>query len=292
MSSNNNYKSLLHKIQIYFTDRFPILPLFIFTSLTAIAINTLFHTSSYLKIISISFIYLQFLFHIRILDEFKDYLYDKTNHADRPVQSGLISLKSLKIIGIINLLIIVILAVLISNLFLVLIFFISLLYTFLMYKEFFVSEYLRKRALLYLTSHEIVFIPLFIFFYSSLWNSIWIPNNISQISHFLFLILPITIIEFGRKMKHRKNHKGDITDDTYAFIWGEENSLRIFILLILLEGLLSLNIIGINHFVPIVINTLSLLLFLISFIHSKILIENNMIITTLIALLIPICLII
>ena len=161
-----------------------------------------------------------------------------------------------------------------------------------MFKEFYVSEYLRKRALLYLFSHQIVFIPLFIFFYSSLWNRLWIPNNISQVSHFLFLVLPITIIEFGRKMKHRVNHKGEITNDTYAFIWGEKNSLRIFTLLILLESLLSINIVGINQSIPFGLILLSIVLFLISYSSSRILIENNMILTTIIALLIPISLLV
>ena len=156
-----------------------------------------------------------------------------------------------------------------------------------MYKEFFVRDFLRKRIGLYLISHEIVFIPLYIFFYSAFQNSIWLPNDLSRLSHLLFLIFPVIIIEFGRKIKQRKNHNGELTDDTYAYVWGEENSLRIFILLIFLEGILSINLNGINYHVSIVIIAASVVLFILSFVFPRILIRNNMLLTTFFALSIP-----
>jgi hypothetical protein len=235
------FKSFLKYLKI----RFPLLPLSIYSLLTMICINRLFGQLQYTKVLILSFIYLQFFFHLRILDEFKDYKYDSTYHSDRPVQKGIISLYFLKIIGIVNLLILLVLSFFVSVPSTIPLLLVSLLYTFFMYKEFFIGEKLRSRIILYLISHEVVFIFLFLYFYSVFQNHLWFSSNISDVCGFIYLLIPIPLIEFGRKIKPRYDSQHRQTDDTYSYHWGEIKTIRLFSLLVLLAGSLSLSI---NHF--------------------------------------------
>lgn len=287
MLNNTGPNSIIHIFKIYFTDRFPTLPLFAYTTVSAFAINTIGKEMIYIKVFAVSVIFLLFLIHLRIMDDFKDLNYDNLNHVDRPVQQGLVSLPLLKVLGTTNLILLLIIGYLASNPLILSFLIFSLSYTFFMYKEFFIPEFLRKRIFLYLFSHEIVLIPLFLFFYSLLAEKVWKPVNIFQLSHFIYLILPMVIIEVGRKMKHRLDRFGKPTDDTYAYVLGEKVSLQLFIALLLLEVFLSLRIPAYNTLSSLFIFTFTLTLFISSIRWHQALIKNNVAITTFTGLLIP-----
>ena len=98
-------------------------------------------------------------FHLRVLDEHKDYEEDCKHYPDRVLQRGLITLRHLKILGacavagMIGLSSLCGIAALVSVL-------MALAYSFLMAKEFFVPAWLKRHFLTYAVSHMLI-MPLF-----------------------------------------------------------------------------------------------------------------------------------
>ena len=101
--------------------------------------------------------------HLRVFDEHKDYEEDLKHHPDRVLQSGMISLKHLKILGAGAIAIELLLAAmwmptgkpaaLVSVA-------IALAYSILMLNEFFVGQWLKKHFLIYTISHMMI-MPMF-----------------------------------------------------------------------------------------------------------------------------------
>jgi 4-hydroxybenzoate polyprenyltransferase len=102
-----------------------------------------------------------FLLRLRIFDEFKDHAHDTLHYPERPLPRGLISKNELRFMLV---------AVFLSEIMLLFfggywtapLFYAALGYSLLMYKEFFLGTWLRKRFTLYVVSHELLLIPLFI----------------------------------------------------------------------------------------------------------------------------------
>lgn len=284
------YQTSFNNFKLYLSSRFPFVPLFLYSLITSLAISSFLSKDNYFKVIVVAFIYLLFFFHLRVMDEFKDFAYDNKNHEDRPVQIGLISLDFIKRLGLINFLIMSFLALIVSfgNVFLIFLF--AMGYTTLMYKEFFVPDYLRNRPMLYLFSHEVVMIPLFIFFYSAINNNLWLFDNTEKASAFIYTLIPVILIEIGRKLEHRHNKKGEETNDTYVYLWGTGKSIRIFAGLIFISGLISVNIQDFNIYFSNGIIFISLIIFLGSYLFPKIIVKSNMALTSLIALTLPLLL--
>ncbi|HEY7216022.1 MAG TPA: UbiA family prenyltransferase [Thermoanaerobaculia bacterium] len=96
-----------------------------------------------------------FFFHLRVFDEHKDYAEDAVHYPHRVLQSGLITLEHLKALGE---------ACLAIELFLTLwrgipaltAWFAAFFFSLLMFKEFFVRDWLKRHFLLYATSHLLV----------------------------------------------------------------------------------------------------------------------------------------
>lgn len=271
----------------YIKERFPIVPLFLYTTATQIGINTLISSYSPIKIVYASFIYLLFLLHLRILDEFKDYTYDSEKYPNRPVQKGVISLNELKLFGIVNIILIFFLALIVESVSYSLGLIVSMLYTGLMYKEFFIKNILKKNITLYLLSHEIVFIPLFIYFYSIFFGSFWVPATLEEVFIVFYFILPIVLIEIGRKIKHRFDSKGEKTDDTYSYHWGEMQTIQVFGLLVLLEGFLGLFISNYSNTIAMLVAVSGFIIIVGSRFFRKFIVANSMLITTVYGLLLP-----
>ena len=97
-------------------------------------------------------------FHLRVMDEFKDAREDAQYRPELPVPRGLVTLDELRLLGIVA-----IVAQLGLNLWLGLPTFVAyalvLLFTTLMYREFFIGHWLRKDLLLYGISHMVI-VPL------------------------------------------------------------------------------------------------------------------------------------
>ncbi|HEX7182673.1 MAG TPA: UbiA family prenyltransferase [Thermoanaerobaculia bacterium] len=96
-----------------------------------------------------------FFFHLRVFDEHKDYAEDCVHYPQRVLQSGLITLRDLKVLGGIAIALEILLAAIRGPQALagwILAFGFSLL----MLKEFFVRDWLKRHFLLYATSHMLL----------------------------------------------------------------------------------------------------------------------------------------
>lgn len=270
------------RLNSYLKERFPWFSLSIYSLLTIFAINSAFKSFNIFKVFGLALLYVLFLFHLRVLDEFKDFQYDAENHADRPIPRGLIDLNFIKTLGIINFALQVTLSYLLAPPAVFLLYLLTLTYTGLMFKEFFASRFLRVKPVLYLISHEIVLIPLFLFFYSTLNGALWKITSFSKLALFIYTFLPIILIEIGRKLKHRVNTEGKHTNDTYAYVWGEKTSIVVFAAIIILAGILSFSRLLLLS---------GAILILGSQMFPKFIVKNHMGLTTIFALLLPILLI-
>jgi 4-hydroxybenzoate polyprenyltransferase len=96
-----------------------------------------------------------FFFHLRVFDEHKDYAEDVIHHPDRVLQRGLITLRDLKILGAIALAIEITLAA-VRGLPALAAWGIAFAFSFLMLKEFFVRDWLKRHFLVYATSHMLL----------------------------------------------------------------------------------------------------------------------------------------
>jgi len=94
-------------------------------------------------------------FHLRVFDEHKDYAEDSHYHPQRILQRGLITLRHLKLLGAIAIALELVLSALIGWAPLVAVL-LTLGFSLLMLKEFFIGAWLRQRFLLYSLSHMLI----------------------------------------------------------------------------------------------------------------------------------------
>lgn len=107
-----------------------------------------------------------FFFHLRVFDEHKDYQNDLVYHPQRVLQSGLVSLRDLRIAGALAILTEAIFsAVLSADAFLL--WCVCFAYSLLMLMEFFVSKWLHRHFLLYAVSHMMV-MPMMVFWIAAM----------------------------------------------------------------------------------------------------------------------------
>lgn len=94
-------------------------------------------------------------FHLRVFDEHKDYEEDLKHYPNRVLQSGLITLRDLKILGGVAIGLELMLAAIWSPAALVSVL-AALLFSVLMLKEFFVADWLKRHFLVYAVSHMLI----------------------------------------------------------------------------------------------------------------------------------------
>ena len=200
---------MLKRISVYLDEMFPITS-FIGTLMTAFAFQMTylrlygvppqFHYQMLFSAIVITSVTLL----IRVMDEFKDFEDDKINFPKRPLPSGKVNPRDLKILGGVCVGLTVILSMTSLHLF----FFgmCTLGYTFLMLKWFFIEDRMRASLPLALLSHHpiVLFNMVYLLFGMILtfpgldWSRAWI-------------ILPIAFIftnwEISRKIRMPKDEK-------------------------------------------------------------------------------------
>ena len=168
---------------------------------------------------------------IRIFDEHKDYALDVVNHPQRVLQSGLITLKHLKVLGVV--------AVVAQILFsfyadgfsfggATISYLIMLAYLCLMGAEFFCGEWLEKRLTLYAFSHMLI-MPLIVYWLANL----AVPNVL--LSEPLIVMMVLAFIsgfcfEITRKTKGIEEERDTV--DSYSRIFGTKGSAYIVMLLV------------------------------------------------------------
>jgi 4-hydroxybenzoate polyprenyltransferase len=96
-----------------------------------------------------------FFFHLRVFDEHKDYAEDLVHYPHRILQSGLVSLRDLRLLGGIAIAAEIVLAALRGSAAFVA-WLAAFLFSLLMLKEFFAREWLKRHFLVYATSHLLV----------------------------------------------------------------------------------------------------------------------------------------
>lgn len=221
---------MLKRLAIYLNEMFPITS-FIGTLLTAFAFQlsylrlfsnpTSFHYQMLLSGIVITAVTLL----IRVMDEFKDFEDDKRNFPNRPLPSGKVRSSDLKALAAVCVALIVLLSLTSIKLF----FFslITLGYTVLMLKWFFIENKMRQSLPLAFLSHH----PIVIF------NVVYLLLGMIETFSGLdwskaYLVLPVALIftnwEIARKIRSPKD---ETAYTTYSKIWGPRVAIVVSILL-------------------------------------------------------------
>ncbi len=255
--------SLIRKIFQYQKERFPfvvnsvfiLLYYFGFQNLIIFRTNQqfIFNIEQLAGYISIFLVFLE----LRLIDEIKDFKTDSLYAKERPVQRGIITLGEIKLT--ISFLLLFLFSL---NIFLGLKEFIGFLtiqiFIFIMFKEFFIGEKIKRNRLIYASLHMIVMV-IFIFYISIFAGvSPFIKNNLiiyalSYLSGF--------IIEIGRKIEAPINEKEGV--DNYSKLLGPKGASILLLSLSLIYSIISImNIIKKNilFIIPLVLILLIVLI--------------------------------
>ncbi len=217
----------------FVNERFPVVShlvmvvtFFLGTILMAGDYESLFNKELYKVIMSAVVIVFIFI-HLRILDEIKDYKSDIEAHPDRPLPRGLISVKEA---GILVFSIIVIelgLAFLVSiNFFIALV--MTIFYSLLMFKEFFIGNFLSKRIFLYALTHTPVTLFIIITIFAVYNGNIF---SINRLYLSISGILQAFVFEISRKTFIKEMEKKGLA--SYSGMAGFGFSIIVCVILLL-----------------------------------------------------------
>ena len=261
----NSKKSIIQYIKnfkIYLNERFPLgknsFFVLIFTLSGYIYTSLLYNSKiMYLftngvkigifqyKIIALFIIIFMFFLQLRITDEFKDYEEDLKYRAYRPVQRGIISLKTLGKIGIATVIIQIMLAHVIDPEIIYFMIFVWI-YMFLMAKEFFIKKWLTKRILIYALSHVVIMVFITLFIVEA--TQYIVPKNIFDVfilqryrHNIYFALIPLfalnylngIVLEIGRKTRRADEEEHGV--QTYSKLWGRKKAVVVLSLLFVIE---------------------------------------------------------
>lgn len=145
-------------------------------------------------------------FHLRVLDEIKDYGKDVIVHPERPLPRGLITITEAKRVAMFVIVAEIALGFLIS-LPTLLATICVIVYSLLMYKEFFIADWLRPRLACYAFTHTVIACWMSLLIYSAFTGRfLWQTSG----NYALFLVANVmifNIFEFGRKTFGREEEK-------------------------------------------------------------------------------------
>lgn len=234
MKSDNN-KSTLSRLWIYQKERFPII-----VNLIAVAVFT-FSAISYSRIcrgesgfISLKhyavgvFVTFTLFLLVRIFDEFKDKKEDALYRKYLPVPRGLVKLSELRNVAIVFA-ILQLSAILIFHPQMIGLQLMVLGYLCLMGVEFFVPNYLKKRQILYITTHMLIF-PLIDIYSSGLdWKIEHAVPHYGLIFFFVVSFLNGLVVEFGRKLRAPGDEEENVV--SYTGLYGTKKGTIYWMLL-------------------------------------------------------------
>jgi 4-hydroxybenzoate polyprenyltransferase len=205
----------------YQANRFP-LKILGFTTLASVLSSAaiLNYEVNIWLILAAYFAILFLMFHIRVVDESRDFTTDSINRKDHPIHTGIIGLKQLIIIDIIGIVIVITLSIL-NGINALIILGLFLLFTAVAWKNFFLGEYFKGKNILYhlVNSPQMIILQLYIFtlytgnvkYSSVMWMLV------------LFIYLNIFILEVVRKIKISKEDSK--VKDTYSSSIGYRKSI-------------------------------------------------------------------
>lgn len=150
------------------------------------------------KVVLCAIAVLAIFFHLRIFDEIKDYRNDLVAHKDRPLAKGLISVSEAKQVAFSLIGVELCLAFVIGRAaFMAAI--CTVIYSLIMYKEFFIGRWLRPKMATYALAHTLVSCWMSVFIFSAVTNlNFW---EIAKPYGMFVLVnwMIFNIFEFGRK---------------------------------------------------------------------------------------------
>lgn len=216
---------MLNKYWLYLQERFPLsqfLPLSILIGGGAAILSQVYVYQSvvgWFKVsLSASALFL-LLMRLRIWDEHKDWVHDRQHYPNRPVIRGLVKLKELQnlLLAILGFEIVIALSMGINSF---IWFGVMLGYSWLMYQEFFIRDWLKKHFTSYIISHEILLIPLFWYLMSlNVKMGFWEMLT----NYFAWLLIAYSggqlfMLEVARKIRGPKQETA--SRDTYSAQYG------------------------------------------------------------------------
>lgn len=158
-----------------------------------------------------------FLFRLRLFDELKDYEHDRKYYPDRPLHRGLVTVAGMKRLIVLTLAAEFFIAAR-AGLTPFVFFAASLAYSLLMFREFFAPEWLRGRFTLYILSHELLAVPLFLYAGSLQDPRRGLLADPRAWTVALFLGCQLFFLEIARKM--RPPELENAARDTYTAQYG------------------------------------------------------------------------
>jgi 4-hydroxybenzoate polyprenyltransferase len=177
---------------------------------------------------------LLFFLQLRIADEFKDYEDDAHYLPYRPVPRGLVSLRALAWVGVGAAAIQFALAILLEPSIAWLLA-IAWVYLALMTREFFVRRWLKRHAVVYMTSHMMI-LPL-VDLYATACD--WWVAGLRQPPPGLYWFLIVSylnglVIEIGRKTRVPADEEPGV--ETYSALWGTNGAVRAWLSAVLITA--------------------------------------------------------
>ncbi len=180
-----------------------------------------------------------FFLMLRVFDEHKDYDLDLLNHPDRVLQSGLVTLGHLKVLGGLAILLQLLVSLYLANgTGLILVFWLICFgWSLLMAVEFFCGEWLEKRLVLYAFSHMIV-MPMALVWMAQIGaGDAALPAPILWLAGLSFL--SGAAFEVTRKMKAPEDERETI--DSYTKVFGTQRA-PLVVMFLLISGSVFLGI--------------------------------------------------
>jgi len=238
MNKSENTLPLYQRLWIYQKERFPLVqhvPLIAAFTFSAASYSMLCRGEiSFIDLSTLCvgiFTTLCFFLLLRLFDEFKDFEDDCQFRPYRPIPRGLVSLTTLRWMIVVIISLVLVINLLVTPKLLIPIV-IILLYMSLMTKEFFVSNWLKKNPMFYMSSHMII-MPLIDLYATGL---DWLVQGTTPSTGVgIFLLVSFfngMVIEIGRKI--RVSEKEEIGVETYSALYGSKLATQIWISVVLI----------------------------------------------------------
>jgi 4-hydroxybenzoate polyprenyltransferase len=229
---------LLKRFWAYTQERFPLIPILLFSALFSANAFWLGQSGFQLENwhfplwrfgVTMVTIFLVF-FHLRLLDEFKDYADDKLAYPERLLSRGVVTLDLLGKIAFLFIFCEIVFSAFLGKQALILSL-IVIIYSLLMFKEFFIGKWLRQSMSAYLISHQLI-LPLMVYFalFVAVGGSVNPWTHLTTLILIFFAVsLPSTIYEIARKTWSAERDSENA--DSYTREWGVTGSVVVLTLL-------------------------------------------------------------
>ncbi|MBI4649243.1 MAG: hypothetical protein HY738_22265 [Bacteroidia bacterium] len=229
-------ENFIKRFYIYQDERFPLKILF-FTTLSVIlsSASILSYQVSATRMSLVFISILLYLFHIRVVDEKRDFSHDSLYHKGRPVQRGVISLKELKLTDTAGIIIFIIISI-VCDVKTISVAVSVLTLTYFAGKDFFIPHIIRKKFYIYNTVNMFQLILMQYYIYVAYLDSYNI--NIAMFIHLLFVFCNSALLEVVRKIKLSCNETDAM--DTYSGRLGFSGSLAFCFIIGLINYIMCL----------------------------------------------------